>query len=45
MDPLIILALLLICLPLAYLAWSLLSVDRKGLANARALLSRGHPPG
>ena len=41
MSPLIILALLLICLPLAYLAWSLLSVDRKGVANARALLSRG----
>ncbi|WP_395398345.1 type II secretion system F family protein [Arthrobacter sp. UC242_113] len=41
MDPLVILALLLICLPLAYLAWSLLSVDRRGLAKARALLSRG----
>ncbi|GAB14835.1 putative type II secretion system protein [Arthrobacter globiformis NBRC 12137] len=41
MSPLIILALLLICLPLAYLAWALLSVDRKGVANARALLSRG----
>jgi tight adherence protein C len=41
MSPLIILALLLICLPLAYLAWSLLSVDRRGEANARALLSRG----
>jgi tight adherence protein C len=41
MNPLIILALLLICLPLAYLAWSFLSVDRKGAANAQALLSRG----
>jgi tight adherence protein C len=41
MNPLIILALLLICLPLAYLAWSFLSVDRKGLANTRELLSRG----
>jgi tight adherence protein C len=41
MDPLIFLALLLICLPLAYLAWSFLSVDRKGVENARALLSRG----
>jgi tight adherence protein C len=40
-NPLIILALLLICLPLAYLAWSFLSVDRKGTANAQALLSRG----
>lgn len=41
MSPLIILALLLICLPLAYLAWSFLSVDRKAAANARVLLSRG----
>jgi tight adherence protein C len=41
MNPLILLALLLICLPVAYLAWSFLSVDRKGLAHARALLSRG----
>jgi tight adherence protein C len=41
MNPLIILALLLICLPLAYLVWAFLSVDRKGAANARALLSRG----
>jgi tight adherence protein C len=41
MNPLLLLALLLICLPLAYLAWSFLSVDRKGAANAQALLSRG----
>jgi tight adherence protein C len=41
MNPLVLLALLLICLPLAYLAWSFLSVDRKGVANARVLLSRG----
>ncbi|MFE4543796.1 type II secretion system F family protein [Arthrobacter sp. NPDC056727] len=41
MDPLIFLALLLICLPLAYLAWSILSIDRKGLANTRDLLTRG----
>jgi tight adherence protein C len=40
-NPLITLALLLICLPLAYLTWSFLSVDRKGAANARDLLSRG----
>jgi tight adherence protein C len=40
-NPLIILALLLICLPLAYLTWSFLSVDRKGLAAARDILSRG----
>jgi tight adherence protein C len=41
MSPLIALALLLICLPLAYLTWSLLSVDRKGQAVARDILSRG----
>ncbi|MFC7849258.1 type II secretion system F family protein [Arthrobacter sp. NPDC057388] len=41
MNPLIILALLLICLPLGYLAWSFLSVDRKGLAATRELLARG----
>jgi tight adherence protein C len=41
MNPLIMLALLLISLPLAYLTWSFLSVDRKGAANARALLFRG----
>jgi tight adherence protein C len=40
-NPLIILALLLICLPLAYLTWTFLSVDRKGLAAARDILSRG----
>ncbi|WP_461187366.1 type II secretion system F family protein [Arthrobacter sp. Z4-13] len=41
MSPLIALALLLICLPLPYLAWSVLSVDRKGQAVARDILSRG----
>jgi tight adherence protein C len=41
MDPLIILSLLLICVPLGYLMWSFLSVDRKGLSSARILLSRG----
>lgn len=41
MDPLIFLALLLICPPLAYLAWALLSIDRKGLAHTRDLLTRG----
>jgi tight adherence protein C len=40
-DPLIFLALLLICLPLAYLAWSFLSVDRKAMAHTRDLLTRG----
>lgn len=41
MSPLIILALLLICLPLGYLAWSLLSTDKKGEAVTREILSRG----
>lgn len=41
MNPLIIQAVLLICLSLAYLAWSLLSVDRKGQLAAREILSRG----
>jgi tight adherence protein C len=40
LDPTIILACFLVCLPLAYLAWSFLSVDRKGLAAARDILSR-----
>jgi tight adherence protein C len=40
-NPLIILGLLLICLPLAYLTWSLLSTDKKGQAIARDILSRG----
>lgn len=41
MSPLLILGLLLVCLPLAYLAWSLLSRDKKGEAVARDILSRG----
>jgi tight adherence protein C len=41
MNPQIIFALLLICLPLGYLAWCLLSADRKGQAAAREILSRG----
>lgn len=41
MDPLIALALLLICLPLAYLAWTLLSADKKGQAVAQQILARG----
>ena len=42
MDPLIVLALLLICLPLGYLAWTLLSADKKGQMVARDILARGH---
>ncbi|WP_461172055.1 type II secretion system F family protein [Arthrobacter sp. Z1-9] len=41
MNPLLILGLLMICLPVAYLAWSLLSRDKKGEAVAREILSRG----
>ena len=41
MSPLILLSLLLICLPLAYLAWSILSTDTKGQTVAREILSRG----
>ena len=41
MDPLIVLALLLICLPLGYLAWTLLSADKKGESAAREILARG----
>jgi tight adherence protein C len=40
-NPVIILAVLLICVPLAYLGWSLLSADRKGQTAAREILSRG----
>ena len=32
MNPLILLALLLVCLPLGYLAWTFLSADKKGRA-------------
>ncbi|MDR6556005.1 tight adherence protein C [Arthrobacter pascens] len=41
MDPLILLSLLLICLPLGYLAWTMLSTDKKGQAVARDILARG----
>ena len=41
MDPLILLSLLLVCPPLGYLAWTLLSTDKKGQAVARDILSRG----
>ena len=41
MDPLILLSVLLICVPLGYLAWSLLSSDNKGQSVAREILSRG----
>ncbi|BCW72294.1 type II secretion system F family protein [Arthrobacter sp. NicSoilB8] len=41
MDPLVLLALLLVSLPLGYLAWSWLSVDRKSERAARELLALG----
>ncbi len=41
MDPLIVLALLLICPALGYLVWTLLSADKKGQTTAREILSRG----
>jgi tight adherence protein C len=41
MNSQIVLALFLICLPLSYLGWSLLSADRKGQTAAREILSRG----
>lgn len=41
MDPLVLLALLLVSLPLGFLAWSWLSVDRKSERAARELLALG----
>ncbi|WP_457974874.1 type II secretion system F family protein [Arthrobacter sp. D1-17] len=41
MDPLILIAILLICLPFGYLTWILLSSDNKGQSIAREILSRG----
>jgi tight adherence protein C len=41
MEPLILLAILLICLPMSYLVWRMLSVDRKARTVVREMLSRG----
>lgn len=41
MDPILLLALLLVSLPLGFLAWSWLSVDRKSERAARELLALG----
>ena len=41
MDPSVLLALLLVSLPLGYLAWSALSVDRKSHQAIRGLLAAG----
>lgn len=41
---LVLLSILLVCLPLAALAWSVLTVDKQGRIAAAELLSRGAPP-
>ncbi|UKA62138.1 type II secretion system F family protein [Arthrobacter sp. FW306-04-A] len=41
MNPSLLLSLLLVPLPIAYLAWSFLSVDRKAQRAVRVLLTRG----
>jgi tight adherence protein C len=41
MNPLVLSSLLLVCVPVGYLAWSVLSVDRKARATTLALLTRG----
>ncbi|WAH95879.1 type II secretion system F family protein [Arthrobacter sp. MMS18-M83] len=41
MNPSLLLSLLLVPLPIAYLAWSFLSVDRKAQRAVRVLLARG----
>ncbi|MGY2745468.1 type II secretion system F family protein [Arthrobacter sp. UYCu723] len=41
MDPVVLLALLLVSLPLGYLGWALLSVDRKSQRAIRGMLTLG----
>ena len=41
MNPLVISSLLLVCVPVGYLAWSILSVDRKARTATVAILTRG----
>jgi len=41
MNPLVISSLLLVCIPVGYLAWSILSVDRKARTATVAILTRG----
>ncbi len=41
MNPVVLSSLLLVCLPIGYLAWSVLSVDRKARAATVAILTRG----
>ncbi|MET4589107.1 type II secretion system F family protein [Arthrobacter sp. 754] len=42
MSPLIIFSLLLVSVPIGYLTWSILSVDRKARTATVAILTRGH---
>ena len=44
MDPILLAGLLLVCLPLSYLSWSVLSVDRKSQRAIRQMLARGTAP-
>jgi tight adherence protein C len=41
MNPTVLSSLLLVCVPIGYLAWSLLSVDRKARTATVAILTRG----
>jgi tight adherence protein C len=41
MNPLVVSSLLLVCVPVGYLAWSILSVDRKARTATVAILTRG----
>lgn len=45
MNPLVLLSLILVCLPLAYLTWSLLSVDRTSQRAIRVMLTAGQAAG
>ncbi|WP_432393614.1 type II secretion system F family protein [Pseudarthrobacter sp. L19] len=44
MNPILLAGLLLICLPLCYLSWSVLSVDRKSQRAIRQMLALGTAP-
>jgi tight adherence protein C len=41
MNPVVLSSLLLVCIPIGYLAWSVLSLDRKSRTAAVAILTRG----
>ncbi|MGN8128999.1 type II secretion system F family protein [Paenarthrobacter sp. 22069] len=44
MNLIVLLSVLLVCIPLAALAWSILTVDKQGRVAVSDLLSRGAPP-